>query len=115
MKSVVSILMLGLLLASCSKVQNLTGGQGKTTFDGVQFRARIQKSGDDRQSFVITVPKVSRSLDGAREAGRYEATRYCIKNYGTSDVVWVNSPDADEGQIVVSDDTMTFRGSCAGW
>ena len=57
----------------------------KIAFDGYYFSSKLSRSKLDDRSFDLTVRRVNRSL-GAREAGRYEATRFCIKNFGTSDI-----------------------------
>lgn len=96
------------LLAGCGsrKVQE--------TFDGQSFRTKAGRVEDDRQQFVIAVSPASVSLQGAAEAGRYESTRYCIENYGNSEVDWVVGPDQDPGTYRIENDTLVLRGKCAG-
>ncbi|MEM6482272.1 MAG: hypothetical protein AAF922_13255 [Pseudomonadota bacterium] len=69
----------------------------------------------DRQNFVVNVPKVARSVNGAREAGRYEATRYCLSNFGTSEILWAIGPDTSDGRLVVEQNDFNFRGTCILW
>ena len=38
---------------------------------------------------------VSASLDGAREAGRHEGTKFCIDAFGTSKINWKVGPDTE--------------------
>lgn len=102
----------GLGLASCAN-QKLNSGRN-VQFDGMTFRAKLSK-GDDRAEFSIAVHEPSKSLSGAREAGRYEATKYCIKNYGTSDVIWTHGPDDAENSLIVVDGSLQFSGRCKGW
>ena len=52
------------------------------------------------------------SLDGAREAGRYEAIRYCIANFGSSDIAWTEGPDAEDGTLTIANDRLLLRGTC---
>ncbi|SPF80546.1 hypothetical protein [Pseudoprimorskyibacter insulae] len=62
--------------------------------------------------FVVTVSNVAQGLEGARQAGEYEATKYCIQKLGTSDVIWQIGPDADETAIGAASGTLTLAGSC---
>ncbi len=84
------------------------------TFDGIYFKARTGAV-DKKVSladFTTTIQGVSRSLDGARQAGRYEATKYCIEKYGTSKVKWSVGPDTPVDRLSVNEDTLTFSGRC---
>ncbi|CAN0585034.1 unnamed protein product, partial [Ectocarpus sp. 12 AP-2014] len=60
--------------------------------------------------FQVSVRPVSASFDGARAAGKYEATRYCITNYGNSSVKWTVGPDSNV--VPVENDTLTLQGRC---
>lgn len=65
-----------------------------------------------RADFTVTVNKATQSVEDAREAGRYAGTRYCIENYGTSQIDWRVGPDADPAQLRVVDDKLSFSGVC---
>ena len=93
-------------LASCGQNVN------NPAFDGKNFRAKLSKVDKQRNQFSIAVSPVSQSLEGAREAGRYEATKYCIAQYGSSRVNWINGPDGEEGALSVIDDKLQLRGAC---
>lgn len=98
-------------VAGCSDRDNQ-----RVLFDGVYFRTKakpVDKS--DRQNFVVNVPKVARSVDGAREAGRFEGVRYCISNFGTSEILWAIGPDTKDGRLVVEKNDFNFRGTCVLW
>lgn len=83
-------------------------------FDGQFFK--VKSSTVDKKvtlaDFTVTIWKVSQSLDGAREAGEYEGTRYCIKNYGTSKIDWSVGPETEPQNLRIVDDTLTFAGRC---
>ncbi len=93
------------LLAGCS-------GEDPILFDGQRYQARAESTRDDRSHFVISVSPVSASLTGAREAGRYEATRYCMRRYSSSDMDWEAGPDAPEDDLTIVEDTLTLSGRC---
>lgn len=83
-------------------------------FDGQAFRARAATVGEDSANFAVSVSPVSASLFGAREAARYEATKYCIANWGSSRISWVVGPDADPRRLALQaqGDTLTLAGRC---
>lgn len=62
--------------------------------------------------FSVRINDVSQSVDDAREAGRFAGTRYCINNFGSSKIDWKVGPDSDASQLRVSDDKLTFNGTC---
>ena len=83
-------------------------------FDGFLYKAKagpVDKK-VSRADFTATVWEVSQSLEGARQAGHYEATKYCIKEYGSSKVAWSVGPDTPPENLRIVDDTLTFSGRC---
>ncbi|MFK7743465.1 MAG: hypothetical protein AB8B47_00315 [Roseobacter sp.] len=81
-------------------------------FDGEFFRTKIKTERGSRQNFVVTARPVQASLEGAREAARYEATVYCVNRYGRSDIIWAVGPDSPDEELPISGDTLTFEGQC---
>ncbi|MCB1365381.1 MAG: hypothetical protein KDK02_14755 [Rhodobacteraceae bacterium] len=94
--------------AGCSKKEE------RVLFDGHYFPAKA--AAVDRKAtladFVVSVKDASVSLDGARAAGGYEGTRYCIANYGTSRIDWTVGPDTEPQNLVIDKDTLNFQGTC---
>jgi hypothetical protein len=104
------------MLASCGLVGGKMRAQKGMLFDGQKFRTKTEAVGDDRQDFQVAVFKVSQSVTGALQAADYDATRYCVKNFGNSDKSWIDGgPDAEGAKLRVVDDTLTFRGRCEIW
>lgn len=101
------LIMATLLLSGCDRVR-----ADKVAFDGVYFRSNASAIEKQRDFFQINVTPVSSSIEGAREAGRYEATRYCIENFGTSDLDWVQGPDAEDGTLTIDNDSLILSGTC---
>lgn len=95
------------LLAGCSDPSDAV------RFDGQLFKGRLQVMDGDKRSFTATVEPVSASLEGAREAARYEGTTYCVRKYGRSDIDWTASPEAEATALNISEDTLTVQGRCA--
>lgn len=97
-------------LVSCGNVR-----EDKLSFDGQYFRSKASKaSSEERRAFTVDVRPVSASVEGAQEAGRHEATKYCIENYGSSAVIWQVGPDDDPATYVLEGDTLVLQGACEG-
>ncbi|WP_170454668.1 hypothetical protein [Ruegeria arenilitoris] len=106
----VGVLVLLTLLSACGTAPT----SDRILFDGKSFRAKA-KPVDKKRSpadFTVTIKGVSASLDGAREAGRYEGTRFCIQNFGSSRIAWKVGPDTEPQNLRVENDSLTFSGAC---
>ncbi len=118
------IFLLGILmltLASCGLIRNTAGSLGvgrasasraQVEINDTRFRARAHPEAEDKRSFAVTVSPVAVDPTAAMEAGRYQATRYCLLTYGGSDTDWTIGPDTPLSQLPVADDTATLRGRC---
>ena len=97
-----------LVLSACGNERRVD----RVAFDGQFFNTSAKKLEKDRIAFEVVVRQVSQSLTGAREAGRQEGIRYCIGNFGSSNIEWINGPDAEDGQLRISSDRLTLTGRC---
>ncbi len=84
-------------------------------FAGNYYPSKASSSKDDREAFVVSVRKADQGLTGAREAGRYEGVKYCIKNFGSSEIDWVRGPDAKDGTLLIQDGKLILQGRCVTW
>lgn len=107
-RTVVILGLIAALVAGCGSRRD------RIAFDGQFFRSNASRVDGDRQQIVVTVRPVSASFAGALDAGRYEATRYCIANYGNSAVDWVLGPDQEPSTYRIENDTLVLRGACEG-
>lgn len=103
----VAIVSVMLAVAACAEEN-----ANVNAFDGQYFRTKTSKANDDRAEFVAEIRDVAASIDGAREAGRYEGTKYCITNFGTSRIDWIIGPDTAPETLTITDNTLTFQGRC---
>ncbi|GAA6187419.1 hypothetical protein [Litorivita sp. NS0012-18] len=87
--------------------------KNRTVFDGRSYKSKLDVSKDDPAAVMASVGATSETLAGAREAVRHRATTHCIKQYGSSDIVWDISPDAEEPNIV--NGNLVVKGRCLGW
>ncbi|MDW3222281.1 MAG: hypothetical protein R8G34_05235 [Paracoccaceae bacterium] len=105
MTSRFGILVLGFMLAACSNEAE------KISFDGQFYKTDIDGL-DARHEFQVTAAPVSASLLGAKEAARYEATVFCVNEYGSSAIEWVVGPDDPDEVMPITNDTLTLQGAC---
>ncbi len=83
----------------------------RIAFEGYQYKAKAsQVSKEERDHFEVVVSRANQSLSGARQAGGYEAVKYCIKEYGSSKMDWVIGPDTET--IIPVDDKIRLEGYC---
>jgi hypothetical protein len=98
------------LLASCASREK------RVFFDGNFYPPKSSGERDDRRNFTATVGRVSRGVEGARNAAVHEAKRYCLKNFGTSDIVWAGVAEGEIGPVYLrSGDRITVEGRCEIW
>ena len=97
-------------LSACSKERRLAREQ---RFAGQLYKAKASSRREDRRAFTIEVKPVSASLEGARQAGHYEAVKYCMRAFGSSDMEWQAAPDAAEETLSITEDTLMLEGRCA--
>jgi hypothetical protein len=101
---------LGLLiltLVACGR------GPNRLPFDDQYFRATAKPvERGEREVFEVVVRQASKSETGARQAAAHEATGYCIRWFGRSDIDWITDP-ADEA-VRIENDLLTVRGTCTG-
>ncbi len=108
------LLRAALMVTLCVAVAGCNARRDQLAFDGQYYRSKASKVDGDRRQIAVTVRPVSASIEGAQEAGRYEATKYCIENYGSSAVEWVVGPDQDPDSYTLDGDNLVLRGACAG-
>ena len=77
---------------------------------GRPFLIPIRNVNAVKFGFSVRIRNAAKSIAGAREAARYEATIYCIEQFGTSDIIWSIGPD-DEA-ISLSNGSLTLAGRC---
>lgn len=97
-----------LALAGCTKRED------RILFEGVYFpaKAKAVHKKVDRRDFTVEVKDAGVKLSGARAAGAYQGTRYCIENYGTSRIDWVVGPETPITPEPGPKGTLVLQGKC---
>ena len=107
LRALATVVVASTLVAACS---GTTRNVDAVKFDGHYFAGRASKSNADPHGFSVRIRNAAKSIAGAREAAQYEATIYCIQQFGTSDIIWSIGPD-DEA-ISLSNRSLTLAGRC---
>jgi hypothetical protein len=106
MKLMIPFVAAALLLTGCQNPND------RIAFDGEFFRTKVKKVDKQFDVFTVNIRDVSRSLEGAREAGRFAGVEYCVEKFGSSDIEWSVGPDTPTAQLRIVDDTLVFSGVC---
>lgn len=98
--------------AGCNKIKPRK--KTEFAFDGVHFKTRVEKvDKDDRSHVRVQVRKATQSIDGAKEAGRYAATVYCVEQYGSSKIEWKRGgPDDENDTLTLVEGNLVMEGTC---
>ena len=94
------------------RLSGAASGQSRVELEGTRFRARLERNRDDTRQVVISVTPVAVNPEGAQEAGRLEATKYCLKTFGSSDTAWEIGPDLPVEELEIVDDRIVLVGRC---
>lgn len=107
MRLVALMIALAALAGACSSSKEVA-------FDGHVYQTWLEASRQDTRAMTIYVSPASAGLRGAREAALYEATKYCLENFFSSDAVWSIGPYSAADELVYLGDRLEFRGRCEG-
>lgn len=107
----IAAVLLGLVL-----VAGCTDSEERVLFDGNYYPGKARGEKTDRRDFTATVRRAGRGIGGAQKAALHEATRYCLKNFGTSEIAWSGVPEGQEGPVYArSGDRVSVKGRCIIW
>lgn len=103
-------------LLALALVAGCTDRKERVFFDGNYYPGKARGERDDRRDFTATVRRAGRGIEGAQKAAVHEATRYCIENFGTSEIAWAGVAEGQEGPAYArSGDRLSVSGRCVIW
>lgn len=106
----------GLALVALAVLAGCTEREERVLFNGNYYPGKARAEKQDRRNFTALVRRAGRGIEGAQQAVLYEATRYCLDNFGTSEIAWKGAPEGTEGPVYArSGDTVTVTGRCIIW
>ncbi len=104
------IISIALCVASCGRLGLGNASKRAESQTTLPFKAKLSK-GEDRAFSVAVVHKGS-GLDQVRESVRFEATKYCLLNFGGSDADWQMSAVSNDWAFTQDGDKLVFNGTC---
>jgi len=109
-RGAVLVAAVGLALA----VSGCTKKSDRVLFNGAYYPTKARAADkSDRTLFTVSVRRADQGLAGAREAGRHAGKKYCLTNFGTSEIAWTVGPDASAAALTGSG--FTLSGKCVLW
>ncbi|NCQ24235.1 MAG: hypothetical protein COW54_02025 [Rhodobacteraceae bacterium CG17_big_fil_post_rev_8_21_14_2_50_63_15] len=106
----------GLVLVVIGVMAGCTERKERVLFDGVYYPPKSRAEKQDQRNFTASVSRANRGIEGAQKAAVHEATRYCLENFGTSEIDWRGVPEGSEGPLFArSGDRVSVSGRCAIW
>ncbi len=112
MKTFLLIILAASILSGCGVRDRLFGGGSGQADIALPFSAKLTR-GDDRRNILVRVTRAGGvSVDDVRESVRFQATRYCLGNYGASDTRWVIDPVTSDWAFTRDGQDMIFSGRC---
>lgn len=106
----------GLVLLMLGALASCTERRERAVFDGVYYPPKTQADKQDRRNFTASVSRANRGVEGAKKAAAHEATRYCIENFGTSQIAWAKVAEGQDGPAFTrSGDRVSVTGRCVIW
>ena len=64
------------------------------------------------EEFVVSVKNKEQGIEEVRESVRFEATKYCLLNFGTSDINWKISQITQDWAFDSNSGKLIFSGQC---
>ncbi|MET4101954.1 hypothetical protein ABIE58_001378 [Roseovarius sp. MBR-78] len=108
--------LLGAALLGVALVAGCTDREDRVYFDGNYYPGKVRGEKADRRVFTATARRAGRGIEGAQKAAVYEATRYCIMNFGTSEIAWAGVAEGQTGPVYArSGDRVSVTGRCVIW
>lgn len=104
------ILALTLSVASCGLLSR-DKSRGAESERELPFKAKLS-AGDDRRNIAVAVEHRGAGVAEVRESVRFEATKYCLLNYGGSDAAWQISPVSNDWAFTQDGSKLIFNARC---
>jgi hypothetical protein len=99
-------------LAACAQVASLTQRSARADA-ALPYRTRLTR-GPPGRAMVLRLHARGAGVAEVRESVRFEATRYCLLNVGSSDATWEIDPATGDWRAEPQGDRLAFRARCTG-
>ncbi|SFR54374.1 hypothetical protein [Litoreibacter janthinus] len=101
---------LSLSVASCGLLSRDKSRNAESE-RALPFKAKLS-SGEDKRDISIAVVNNGAGVEEVRESVRFEATKYCLLNFGGSDADWQISSVSDDWAFTQDGDKLVFNARC---
>ena len=96
--------------ASCSRLSRDKSRNAASERE-LPFKAKLS-TGEDKRDITISVANKGAGVEAVRESVRFEATKYCLLNYGGSDADWRMSSVSEDWAFTQDGDKLVFNARC---
>ena len=111
----IRVMLVGLIvvvgLTGCNRFGLGDRSKGAESERELPFRTKLSK-GDDKRDISISVDNKGEGLEAVRESVRFEATKYCLLNYGGSDAEWAIDSETDDWAFSQDGSALVFEARC---
>jgi len=98
-------------VASCGALRG-DKSRGAESERALPFKAKL-KQGGDKRDFTVEVANRGAGLEAVRESVRFEATKYCLLNFGGSETAWRMDAASDDWAFTQDGDKLIFSARCS--
>lgn len=106
------ILAVALSVASCGVLRS-DKSKGAASERELPFKAKLSKGSDDKREISIAVRNRGAGVEEVRESVRFEATKYCLLNFGGSEAEWQMDATGAEWAFTQDGDALVFKARCS--
>jgi len=109
-KHLIVLSCIALTLSGCGLRERIFGTTG-TADRALPYRTSLAR-GEDRRNITVRVRARNAGVAQVRESVRFQATRYCLANFGGSDTRWTLDARTGDWAFSHDGDEMVFTGRC---
>ena len=107
--SLYTIIIVGLF--GCGSINQYFKGFNVKPTEPLPYKTSLS-SQKNAEEFVVSVKNKEQGIEEVRESVRFEATKYCLLYFGTSDINWKISQITQDWAFDSNSGKLIFSGQC---
>ena len=107
--SLYTIIIVGLF--GCGSINHYFKGVNVKPTEPLPYKTSLS-SQKNAEEFVVSVKNKEQGIEEVRESVRFEATKYCLLYFGTSDINWKISQITQDWAFDSNSEKLIFSGQC---
>jgi hypothetical protein len=107
--SLYTIIIVGLF--GCGSINHYFKGVNVKPTEPLPYKTSLS-SQKNAEEFVVSVKNKEQGIKEVRESVRFEATKYCLLYFGTSDINWKISQITQDWAFDSNSEKLIFSGQC---